>query len=173
MSRAGRVAAALAIAIAVLPEMSRYAAERALQTVTSAIHEAYASRERRAVILEAVVPSAATLAASRRDDYRPWLLLGSALLLGGRADEARRAYERSIACEERAETLLDLGRAHAMLDHRPEALGMFVRSAWINAALVEEMPAAAQPLVRQQLAAAESALREGRLLLPPVPVPGP
>jgi tetratricopeptide (TPR) repeat protein len=169
--RLARALAAALIVAGLWPEIWRYAGERHLRRAVVALLQASAlPAEARPALLAQAIDEARQALRYRPYDHRPWLASGSALLLGRQAEAARRACLRALECEERPEILLNLGRAYAVLDRRPEALAAFVRAVWFNPEFLAELPAAARPLVRQRIAGGEPLLRAGRLWGPP-PLP--
>ncbi|MFN7952629.1 MAG: hypothetical protein U0610_12975 [bacterium] len=57
--------------------------------------------------------------------------------------------------------MLDVGRAAALLDRRPEALAAFVRAVWLTPRLADELPEAAKPLVADEIRRREALLASG------------
>jgi cytochrome c-type biogenesis protein CcmH/NrfG len=170
--RPARLMAMLAIFAAMLPEVPRYSRERVilgLQSTIDTLLQLPPADARRELLLVRLASDAETIARANAGDFRVWLMAGSLHLLAGDARRASATYERALHCEERGETMLDLGRAYARLDDRPRAFAAFVRAAWINPWLLLQMPQAAQPLVRQQMDRDEELLREGRLASAPSP----
>jgi tetratricopeptide (TPR) repeat protein len=169
--KALRALAVTLLAAALVPELQRYAAERALRQASAILHAGTAVPvAQRAAAFEEVGERLSRLAAQRPADHRPIFLAGSAHLLAGRPEPARQAYARALAREERAEIVLNLGRAYALLDQRPQALAAFVRCTWINPQMLHQLPAAARDLVAQEIARREQALAQGTLPSPP-PLP--
>jgi tetratricopeptide (TPR) repeat protein len=156
--------------LALVPEVRRHAAERQLAGAQAAVRlarGAAASDPSRARALEWARSSATEAAAVLSGDSRAWMAAAAACLLEGRPEQALEPYRQAYATGERAEIDLNLGRAYAMLDRRPEAFAAFVRAAWISPDLVPDLPAAAQPLVEAELARLEGLLRSGQLAEPP------
>jgi O-antigen ligase len=170
--RGARALLTLTLLAAVAPELPRYGAERRLGQAQAAIRLAMAAPEgpHRQQTLGRAAESALAAAAALVGDSRPWSAAGAARLAAREPQRALELYGSALERGERAEIVLNLGRAHAMLDRRPEALAGFVRAAWINPLLIPSMPVAAQPLVQQELARLETLLR-GRQLAAPPPLP--
>jgi tetratricopeptide (TPR) repeat protein len=168
--RAWRFAAAAAVIALASPEPLRYAGERGLRRATDALRAASsvpAATGARSSALAAAEAEALRAAGLLPRDARPWLAAGGARLLARRLPEALDAYRRALACEERPEILLGLGRAHALLDRREAALAAFVRVLWVQPGLLPDLPAAAQPLARAAVDEAERDLLAGKLAAPP------
>lgn len=169
------LAAVVAVALAVLvrPEISRYRAERQLGSANAAF-ELLLDRPneiRNAVeVLPRVAERAAAAAPSLPGDSRGWVLAGSCQLIAGRTDRALEFYRRALATGERAEIHLNLGRAEALLGELDAAQAAFVRSVWISPALLRAVPAAFVDPVTAEITRLESELREGKLSAPP-PLP--
>ncbi len=163
--------AAAMLVVALWPEAWRYVGERHLRRAVVALLGASAvpAGARGALLAEALAEAGAAVRYLRHD-HRPWLAAGSAYLLGRQAERARVACRSALACEERPEILLNLGRAYAVLDRRPEALAAFVRAVWFNPEFLSELPSAARPLVVRSIRQGEGMLRAGRLWGPP-PLP--
>jgi tetratricopeptide (TPR) repeat protein len=90
------------------------------------------------------------------------LALGSALASLADVDGAVAAMERSLDLEERAETLLNLGRLALARGEAPTARDFFVRSVWIFPSLASAIPPAGEPEdVVARTAALEAALASG------------
>ena len=170
---AWRVAIALVIVAALLPEFPRYAAERRLYQV-SAVLQAVLLRSRDVPDPGRVVAWAATTALSASGalpgDWRPLNLAGSAWLLAGRAEPALDRYREALALGERPEIVVNLGRAYASLGRGDRATSAFVRAAWVSPGLRSTLPKATQAAVRAEVDALEASLASGRLAAPP-PLP--
>ena len=170
--RGARVLAALVlVTLVAVPELRRYAAERALARATGAVRGYVAARGTApAGVLDDARAAALASAAALPGDPRPVLAAGAVELVAPRPQDALARYREALALGERAETNLNAGRAFAMLDQRPEAFAAFVRTGWLSPYLVSSMPAAAQPLVQEEVARLEERLRAGTLAAPP-PLP--
>lgn len=160
------------VLVALWPQVGRYAGERHLRRAVVALLSASAlPADARPALLAQAVAEAHQAVRLLPYDHRPWLAAGSSHLLGRQAEAARQACRYALECEERPEILLNLGRAYAVLDRRPEALAAFVRAVWFNPEFLSELPLAARPLVVQRIGKGEGLLRAGHLWGPP-PLPG-
>jgi O-antigen ligase len=170
-SRAARLVVAAALLVAVVPELSRHRAERALARATGAVRATLrmdaATRHERRGELDGVASAARAIAPRLRGDSRALLAAAAADLVAGRPERALDAYAEALRAGERAEIDLNVGRAYALLDRRAEALAAFVRAGWLSPALIPHMPAAAQPLVAAECGRLEGELRRGTLATPP------
>jgi cytochrome c-type biogenesis protein CcmH/NrfG len=164
---------ALALAVLLRPELSRYSAERDLEAANAAFDSVLGRPSERSSapeMLLRVSERAAGAAPRLPGDSRGWVLAGSCQLIAGRTDRAREFYRRALTTGERAEIHLNLGRAEALL-RRPEvAQAAFVRSIWISPALLRAVPPGFADPVSVEIARLEQALRAGRLTKPP-PIP--
>ena len=99
-----------------------------------------------------------------------WLALGSARAAFGDLDGAIDAMERSRSLEERAETLLNLGRIALARGDAAAARPFFVRAVWVLPRLVELVPPEGDPgAVVEEVGRLEAALATGGS--PPAPPP--
>jgi tetratricopeptide (TPR) repeat protein len=171
-----RIALALLVAAALLPELSRYGAERQLYEV-SAVLQAVGSGAR----VVANPGGAVMWAVSRADDassrlpgdWRPLLFAGSGLLLVRQVDQALDRYRRALELGERPEIDVNLGRAYARLGLDDRARAAFVRAAWISPALLDWLPLASRDALGAELSGLGRALVDGRLTAPPALPRGP
>ena len=167
-----RVALALLVAGALVPELSRYAAERRLYEV-SVVLQVVATRPRDVPNPGgAVVWAASTaIAASAQipGDWRPLVFAGAALLIGRQPDQALDRLRQALELGERPEIDVNVGRAYARLGRDELAGAAFRRAAWISPALLAWLPDATRNVVRSELAVLEQALVNGRLAAPPAP----
>jgi tetratricopeptide (TPR) repeat protein len=165
-----RVALALLVAGALLPELSRYAAERRLYEV-SAVLQVVATRSRDVPNPSGAVMWAAStalaLASDLPGDWRPLNVAGSALLLVRQADQALARYRQALELGERPEIDVNVGRAYARLGRDDHAASAFLRAGWVSPAVLSWLPDATRDALRAELAALEHALVNGRLLAPP------
>ncbi|MBI2571327.1 MAG: O-antigen ligase family protein [Candidatus Schekmanbacteria bacterium] len=173
VNRGLRVGLAALLALAFLPELDRYRAERKLYAGTTAVRSALlaersGARSRELLALGRQTPAA--VGPHLPGNPGPLLTAGAALLAARDPAAALEIYGHALAEGERAETVLNLGRAYAMLDHRPEALAAFVRAVWVNPELLADCPAAARPLVSMEIYRLTALLEQGRLKSPP-PLP--
>jgi O-antigen ligase len=97
------------------------------------------------------------------------LALGSARAAQADVDGAVQAMERSLALEERAETLLNLGRLALAKGDDVTARACFVRAVWLIPRLAAAIPSAGEP----DAVVAETARREAALSSGGVPPPLP
>ena len=99
------------------------------------------------------------------------LALGSALASLADVDGAIAAMERSLALEERAETLLNLGRLEVAKGNADTAREFFVRAVWLFPKLSSAIPSAGEP----EAVVAETVRLEASLVAggapPPLPAP--
>jgi len=166
----GRLALALLIAAAVVPEVSRYAAERQLYEASSLVRSLFARPH-------AVVNPAGALAwaASRatsiaRDlpgDWRPLNLAGSAWLLARQPEQALARYREALALGERPEIEVNVGRAYASLGRGDRATAAFLRAGWVSPAVLASLPTPTRDALRSELRELEQKLTTGRLAAPP------
>lgn len=166
------VAVIVSLALLALPEIPRYAAERRTYTVTaqaSALFAASAPPPSTA-LLARIATEAESAARWIPGDTRALTASAAAALVSRDGALALRRYQLAAARSERAEIDLNVGRAYAILDHRPEALAAFVRAVWLAPVLAFELPEAAKPLVAEEIARREALLAGGSPdALPPAP----
>jgi O-antigen ligase len=168
--RGARTAVAAAALLLFVGAALRFTAARSLGRAETALSVASSAGggERRA-ILDAALEEAAR-SVSLRPRHAPSLLaLGSARAAGGELDLAVEAMEQSLSIEERAETLLNLGRL-ALARRDPDAAHpLFVRAVWILPRLLAAIPADGDPQrVFAETARLEAALPSGGAP-PPLP----
>jgi O-antigen ligase len=174
-ARAGAAAAAMLLVVTMLPERSRYAAERRLAVVTATLQGIVAggrvvpeARPR----LETLAAIAAGTAAADPSDTRGLVGAGTAMLVAGDAGAAERWYRAALARGERAEIDLNLARAMALAGRQQDAEAALRRAVWVSPALIDALPAAERPRLATELAGLEERLRRGDLAAPP-PLPDP
>jgi tetratricopeptide (TPR) repeat protein len=168
-----RVALALVLVAALVPELSRYLAERQLYRASAVLRSVFAGPREPLESGGAVAWAASTAAAAAADlpgDWRPLNLAGSAWLLAGRADRALDRYRQALALGERPEIDVNVGRAHARLGRHDRAAAAFLRAGWVSPAVLSWLPIAPRDALRSELAALEQKLTAGRLAAPP-PLP--
>lgn len=173
-ARAVAIAVAALLALAVVPELSRYAAERRLADVTATLQGIVAggrvvpeARPR----LEALATIASATADADPSDTRGLVAAGTAMLVAGDPREAERWYRSALARGERAEIDLNLARALALAGRQQDAEVALRRAVWVSPALIDTLPAAERPRLTSELAGLEARLRRGELDGPP-PLPG-
>ena len=169
---------ALALTVALAPELSRYLADRQLYRATSLLYavQANATGMESTRALDFVTSEALDAVRALPGDPRPWMLAGSARLIARNPAEAVDLYQRALRVEERPEIDLNLGRAYMMLGLREKASAVLLRAGWINPAIVTSLPEIARDPLVQAIAETEASLRSGRLKAPPPPPtahPGP
>ncbi len=175
-SRAARgvgLAVCAALVALVLPELPRHRAERSLAALEArvAMLAAAGARPPSAAFVHAAEESARDLGRWLPGDTRGLAAAGAAALFARDGATALRLYGEAITLGERAELVLDVGRAYALLDRRTEALAAFVRAVWLSPRLASELPQAAQPLVATEIERRERALATGDAGAIPPPAP--
>lgn len=167
------LAAAVALAALLRPEIPRYRAERELRRGTDALRRAIAasrSAEEARPELERAAALGIAAAPALPADPRPRMLAGSARLVAGRPHEALDFYRDALATGERAEIDLNVGRAHALAGERPEGQAALLRALWISPALAAAIPQPLSGRLMEEVARLENDLRAGLLTAPP-PLP--
>ena len=166
---AGLAAGALLLAAA---GGTRLAASRCLVRAEGALATARsASGSDRDALLDEAGAAARCAVALRPRSSRASLAAGSVLAARADLPGAVAEMERSRAREERAETLLNLGRLAVATGRPDEARAFFLRAAWIQPRLVSQIPPAGEPdAVREDVARIEAALARGAKA-PPAPPP--
>jgi hypothetical protein len=165
--------ATIVLAATLLPEVRRYAGERQLRRLTSIMRAVVlqpAAVPQASRVLDGVAGSGGLLERALPGDPRPLVLAGSARLVARRADEALAIYRRALATGERAETDLNIARAHAMLGQEAKAKAALLRALWVSPALRGALPGRDRGGVERELKVALRDLRHGRLTAPP-PLP--
>jgi hypothetical protein len=166
-ARAGLAALALLLAAG---GATRLAAGRALARAETALRAAPAATgTARAGLLARALDDARRAAALRPRHGRSHLALGSALAARGDVTGAVASMERSVALEERAETLLNLGRLEVARGDLDAARPLFLRAVWVLPRLASAIPPAGDPdAVVAATRALEAALAAGGAP-PPLP----
>jgi tetratricopeptide (TPR) repeat protein len=166
-ARAGLAALALLLAAG---GVTRLAAGRALARAETALKAAPAATGAgRAGLLDGALGDARRAVALRPRHGRSHLALGSALAARGDVAGAVAAMERSVVLEERAETLLNLGRLAVARGDLDAARPLFLRAVWILPRLGAAIPPAGDPdAVVAATRALEATLAEGGAP-PPLP----
>jgi len=165
---------AVLIVAALVPELSRYAAERRLYQASAILRSVFARPHELANSGGVVAWAASTASAVAADlpgDWRPLNLAGSAWLLARRADLALDRYREALALGERPEIDANVGRAYASLGRHDRAAAAFLRAGWISPAVLSSLPRPSRDALRSELAALEQKLLTGRLGAPPPSVP--
>lgn len=168
-----RVIAALLVLAAIVPEFSRYVAERRLYRASAVVRLVFA---RPNAAQDAGRPVAwATSAALEASaglpgDWRPLNLAAATSLLARRGEEAVGRYREALALGERPEIVANLGRAYVTVGRQDRAVEAFLRAGWVSPAVLAWLPAAGQEALRSQVRALERELASGRLSAPP-PLP--
>jgi O-antigen ligase len=163
----------LLLAWAFFPEIPRYRAERSIRLGVRALnflltHPAEVADAPKT--LERISRLALAALNDLPYDTRPWLLLGSARLVGGQPDLALERYRDALATGERAVTDLNIAHAYEGLGRMDEANAAYLRGVWVSPALLPLLlPDVAGPL-RTEVARLETELKAGRLKAPP-PLP--
>lgn len=165
------------IAVSVLvgalwPELPRYRAERFLRGSQDALRYIVTRpsevRDPQAA-LDRIALAGADVATALPGDPRPWIVAGAARLIRADPESAIRDYRLALACGERAESDLNLGRAYEAQGDFSRSRAAFLRAIWINPALLSALlPDVAAPL-REELSRLEAELAAGRLASPPPP----
>lgn len=171
--RWGPLLLASLLVVAAVPEWDRYRAERELRTVTSATQLLLTdpSRVREPVRALAALDAAASRIAPRlAGDSRAWILAGSTRLVSGDASGALERYGRALALGERAEIVLNMGRAFTLRGDAPRALAAFSRAVWVSPPLLAAVPDERVAEVGAVVDAATARLATGTLDAPP-PLP--
>jgi O-antigen ligase len=168
VTRAGLAALVLLLAAG---GAARLAASRRLARSEAALASAaVSSGSGRAALLDAALADARSAAALRPRSARAHLDAGSALAARADLDGAITEMERSRSLEERAETLLNLGRLAVTAGRLDEARAFFLRAAWVQPRLVEAIPPAGDPDgVHAAVGAIEASLATGARTPPPPP----
>jgi hypothetical protein len=168
-----RVAAALLLLLAIVPELSRYAAERRLYRATAVTKTVAARPSEVPDPLRALAWAEAMASGTASDlpgDGRPFNIAGSAQLFSGAAGRALDTFRRGLALGERPELDLNVGRAYASLGRREPALAATLRGVWVSPGLLPLLPRGTQEVLRPALTALEEQLVSGALAAPP-PLP--
>ena len=97
------------------------------------------------------------------------LLGGSSRLLARDPAGALEWYRRALFLGERAETDLNIGRAHMMRHELLPAQAAFLRAGWLTPVLLDELPPEAREPLRAELARLAAALEAGMLDSAPPP----
>jgi len=171
VKRAGAGLLVVALALALAPEIGRYAAERALYRVTAALQLAASrgSADSGPALAQAAA-AAHGAAGSLPGDWRPPNAEGAALLLAGHADGAAEAFRRALALGERPEIDLNLGRAYAALGRLDGAAAAVLRAGWVSPAVLDAIGRDTRDRLLAEVERLAEELGAGRLATPP-PLP--
>jgi O-antigen ligase len=170
VARGGAVAVAMLLVAAIVPELSRYAAERRLAEVTATLQGIVASGRvvpQARPQLETLAAIASATAAADPSDTRGLVAAGTAMLVAGDTTAAEEWYRAALARGERAEIDLNLARALALAGRQQHAEAALRRAVWVSPALIGTLPTGERPRLRSELAALEDRLRRGELDAPP------
>lgn len=165
-----RLALALIILAAVVPELSRYTAERRLYQASTVLRSVFAQPRAMANPGAAVAWAASVAGDAAGDlpgDWRPLNLAGSALLLARQPDRALEKYREALALGERPEIDVNVGRAYASLGRNDRATAAFVRAGWVSPGVLTLLPPSVGDALRSELGRLEGELTSGRLTAPP------
>jgi len=168
--RAVAMTVAALLALLIVPEVPRYAAERRLADVTATLQGIAAGGR---VVpgarpqLETLAALAGATAAADPSDTRGLVAAGTAMLLAGDTGAAERWYRTALARGERAEIDLNLARALALAGRQQDAEAALRRAVWVSPALIDTLPASERPRLVSELAGLEERLRRGELTAPP------
>lgn len=165
-----RVAAVVVLAAAVLPEVPRYRAERALFRAASALRIALAGgAPDRPSALAWTERTAADATRHLPGDPRPLVVAGSARLAARDPGAALGWYARAQATGERAEIDLNIGRALMVRRDLAGAQRAFLRAGWLSPLLLAELPEVARVPLLGEIDRLGALLATGRLASPPPP----
>jgi len=163
----------LVLGAALVPELSRYAAERRLAAATQAIAAVAAGGRvvpAEAPTLDRLGAVARATAAANPSDTRGLVAAGTAALVAGKPGAARSEYRAALARGERAEIDLNLARAFALDGRREQAEAALLRAAWLSPVLLATLPSADQSRIGATIAEWTDRLTRGALTAPP-PLP--
>lgn len=165
---AGLAAAALLLAAG---GAARLAASRALARAETALASAPAAwGNGLSGLLDEALGKARLAETLRPRSARAHLAAGSVLAARADLDGAIAEMEQSRLLEERAETLLNLGRLAVATGRTGEARPYFLRAVWVQPRLLEAVPPAGDPdAVHAEASALEVALARGARTPPPPP----
>ena len=169
---AWRVALALLIVAAIVPELFRYAAERRLYQASAVVRSVFSAPRgmpNPGNLVAWAISLASNVAADLPRDWRALNLEASALLIAREPERALGRYREALKLGERPEIDVNMGRAHASLGRHDLAAAAFLRAVWISPGLLSRLPSASREALRPQLAALEAELVNGRLAAPPAP----
>jgi tetratricopeptide (TPR) repeat protein len=167
--RRSALALSALVGLALVPELSRYRAERELYAATAELKGRLAAgSEVPSDLLDQIAAVGVAAAERVPGDPRGVVLAGAARLVGRRPEEALELYRRALATGERAEILLNMGRAHMMLRDLPRAQSAFIRAGWVSPALLAALPPEAATPLAVEIRRLEGELAAGRLAAPPL-----
>jgi len=166
----GAALISLALVVALVPEFSRYRAERRLYEADALFRTLIAQGNAAAgntAMLDVVAAEAMQASAGLAGDSRPLILAGSAKLVEHRPHEALALYRRALGIGERAEIDLNLGRAYALAGNQQAASAAVLRAVWVSPALISVLPEQVQIPLRSALAENVLRLVSHHLATPP------
>ena len=169
-----RLALALLVLAAALPEIPRYVAERRLYQASAMLRSVLARPH--AVpnpggVIAWAGSVAAGVAGDLPGDWRPLNVAGSALLLTRQPERALERYREALGRGERPEIDLNAGRAYASLGRHDLARAAFVRAGWISPAVLASLPGPTREAIGPELADLEVRLTRGQLAAVPAFAP--
>lgn len=173
MSFLRRAVMIVLIGAALLPEASRYAAERGLYRATAGLQLLIAKPNDVSDpdrILAWIRSTALDASAALPGDWRPVNLAGSTYLLANRAGQALEVYRRALDLGERPEIDFNLGRAYANLGRRERAVAALLRAGWVSPRLLSGLPTEVRGALLSEIDRLEGRLLTGGLAAPP-PLP--
>jgi tetratricopeptide (TPR) repeat protein len=161
------------IVAALLPEASRYAAERRLYRATAALQLLIAKPQGVPDpdgVLAWIASTALDASAALPGDWRPVNLAGSAYLVANQAGRALDTYRQALELGERPEIDFNLGRASMNLGRRESATTALLRAGWVSPATLSGLPREVRGALLSEIDRLEKRLLAGRLEAPP-PLP--
>ena len=170
MKRLLRVAAIVALAAMLWPELPRYRAEWTLADADARLSAALEGTLKGSAAVSATTDAlgmAREAIAALPGDPRPVQSASVALLLLQRGDEAVALLEPAVAAGERPELTINLGRARGIRGDEKGADAAFLHTAWANPMSIATLPKAMRGPLLDRVAELERQLREGQLRQPP------
>ncbi len=173
------------LALALSPELARYAAEWSLHEANFRIDQALrmsqsAARSgavetdrvaRRQVEMAGAL--AAQASAALPGDPRALLTQSIALIMTGHGEQAVALLDGAIAAGERPEFTINLGRARTTLGDEAGANAAYLRTAWASPQAIATLPKAMREDFQRQVGQLDAQLRAGQLEAPPPLDPAP
>lgn len=167
-----RIALSLLVVVALVPEVTRYSAERKLNRASAMLKSVFARPVSPSQAGAMVAWAASTASAAATDlpgDWRPLNVAASAWFVAKRTDQALDRYRAALALGERPEIDANVGRAYMSLGQRDRAAAAFLRAGWISPAVLWALPDGPRDLLLSELATLEQQLKAGQLRAPPPP----
>lgn len=167
-----RIALALLVVAALVPELTRYSAERQLYRASATLRAVFArpgASPSGGGIAASIASTIAATASALPGDWRPLNVAGSAWLLAKQPDQALDRYREALALGDRPEIDVNVGRAYMSLGRRDRATAAFLRAGWISPAVLSGLPGAPRDVLLSELATLEHRLKAGQLDAPPPP----